>query len=103
LPQEITIRKGDSASVDVSITPSPSLSAARVNMTASATFTPTGDFGNSTWSFSEGSVLLERGKTEIVKFVISPSTDLAIGKYILMLGAEDSSVTYLKAIAINII
>jgi virginiamycin B lyase len=103
LPQEITIRKGDSASVDVSITPSPSLSAARVNMTASATFTPTGDFGNSTWSFSEGSVLLVRGKTEIVKFVISPSTDLAIGKYILMLGAEDSSVTYLKAIAINII
>lgn len=102
-PQEITARKGTTASVDLSITPSPSLSAARVNMTASATFTPTGDFGNSTWSFSEASVLLEHGKSEIVKFVISPSTDLAAGKYILMLGAEDSSVTYMKTIAINII
>ena len=102
-PQEITIRKGDSASIDVSITPSQSLSAIKANMTASATFTPTGDFGNSTWSFSEGSVLVEPGKTKVVKFVISPSTDLAAGKYIMMLGAEDSSITYLKAVAINII
>ena len=44
--QEITIRKGDSASIDVFITPSSLFSADRVNMTASATFTPTGDLGN---------------------------------------------------------
>ncbi|MGC2563739.1 MAG: hypothetical protein WA326_12105, partial [Nitrososphaeraceae archaeon] len=47
-PQEITIRKGDTASIDVIITPSTSVSEDRVNMTASATFTPTGDLGNST-------------------------------------------------------
>jgi virginiamycin B lyase len=102
-PQEITIKKGDIASIDVLITPSPSPSPDRVNMTASSTFTPTGNFGNSSWSFSKESFFLEKGKTETVKFVTNPSTDLAAGRYILMLGAEDSKVTYLKAIPINII
>ena len=101
-PQEITIRKGDTASIDVFITPSSSASADRVNMTASTTFTPTGDFGNSTWSFSEDSLSLGN-KTETVKFAVSPSTDLASGRYILMLGAQDSNITYLKAIAITIV
>ncbi|MGC2385854.1 MAG: hypothetical protein WA460_02130 [Nitrososphaeraceae archaeon] len=102
-PQEITIRKGDTASIDVIITPSSSVSEDRVNMTASATFTPTGDLGNSTSSFSKDSFLLEQNKTEIVKFVISPSTDLATGSYVLMLGAQDSNIAYLKAVAINIV
>ena len=102
-PQEITIRKGDTASIDVIITPSTSVSEDRVNMTASATFTPTGDLGNSTSSFSKDSFLLEQNKTEIVKFVISPSTDLANGSYVLMLGAQDSNIAYLKAVAINIV
>jgi virginiamycin B lyase len=102
-PQEITIRKGDTASIDVIITPSSSVSEDRVNMTASATFTPTGDLGNSTWSFSKDSFLLEQNKTETVKFVVSPSTDLATGSYILMLGVQDSNIAYLKAVAINIV
>jgi virginiamycin B lyase len=102
-PQEITIRKGDTASIDVIITPSSSVSEDRVNMTASATFTPTGDFGNSTWSFSKDSFLLEQNKTEIVKFVTSPSTDLATGSYVLMLGAQESNIAYLKAVAIRIV
>ncbi|MGA6922538.1 MAG: hypothetical protein WBY22_06400 [Nitrososphaeraceae archaeon] len=102
-PQEITIRKGDTASIDVIITPSSSVSEDRVNMTASATFTPTGDLGNSTWSFSKDSFLLEQNKTEVVKFVLSPSTDLATGSYVLMLGAQDSNIAYLKAVAINIV
>ncbi|MFZ0202080.1 MAG: hypothetical protein WAL46_00150 [Nitrososphaeraceae archaeon] len=102
-PQEITIRKGDTASIDVIITPSTFVSEDRVNMTASATFTPTGDLGNSTSSFSKDSFLLEQNKTEIVKFVISPSTDLATGSYVLMLGAQDSNIAYLKAVAINIV
>ena len=58
-PQEIT-RKGDTASIDVIITPSTSVSEDRVNMTASATFTPTGDLGNSTSSFSKDSFCLSR-------------------------------------------
>ncbi len=102
-PQEITIRKGDTASIDVIITPSTSVSEDRVNMTASATFTPTGDLGNSTSSFSKDSFLLDQNKTEIVKFVLSPSIDLATGSYVLMLGAQDSNIAYLKAVAINIV
>jgi virginiamycin B lyase len=101
--QEITIRKGDSASIDVFISPSSVVSEDRVNMTASATFTPTGDFGNSSWSYSEESVLLTDGKTKSVKFVISPSSDLSTGRYMLMLGAQDSAITYLKAIAIDVV
>jgi virginiamycin B lyase len=102
-PQEITIRKGESASVDVFITPSPSALIDTVNMTASATFVPTGDFGNSTGSFSQESILLNNGKTQTVKFVTNPSADLQAGRYMLMLGAQDSSVTYLKALPVNII
>jgi virginiamycin B lyase len=101
-PQEITMRKGDTASIDVFVTPSSSVSADSVNMTASTTFTPTGDFGNSTWSFSENSLSLQN-KTETVKFAVTPSNDLAPGRYIIMLGAQDSDVTYLKAIAITIV
>jgi hypothetical protein len=96
------MRKGDTASIDVFVTPSSSVSTDSVNMTASTTFTPTGDFGNSTWSFSEDSLSLEN-KTETVKFAVSPSNDLASGKYIIMLGAQDSNVTYLKAVAITIV
>ena len=102
-PEEITIRKGDTASIDVIITPSSSVSEDRVNMTAASTFTPTGDLGNSTWSFSKDSFLLEQNKNETVKFVVSPSTDLATGSYVLMLGAQDSNIAYLKAVAINIV
>jgi virginiamycin B lyase len=102
-PQEITIRKGESASVDIFLTPSHSMTVDAVNMTASATFMPTGDFGNSTWSFSEESISLNDGKTKTVKFIISPSPDLSAGRYTLMLGAQDPSVTILKALPVNII
>jgi virginiamycin B lyase len=102
-PQEITIRKGESASVDIFLTPSHSMTVDAVNMTASATFMPTGDFGNSTWSFSEESISLIDGKTKTVKFIISPSPDFSAGRYTLMLGAQDPSVTILQALPVNII
>jgi hypothetical protein len=38
-----------------------------------------------------------------VKFAVTPSNDLASGRYIIMLGAQDSNITYLKAIAITIV
>ena len=101
--QEITIRKGESASVDIFLSPSHSMTADSVNMTASATFMPTGDFGNSTWSFSEEAISLNDGKTKTVKFIISPSPDLSAGRYTLMLGAQDPSVTILKALPITVI
>jgi hypothetical protein len=89
--------------VDILLTPSHSMTADSVNMTASATFMPTGDFGNSTWSFSEEAVSLNDGNTKSVKFIISPSPDLSAGRYTLMLGAQDPSVTILKALPVNII
>ena len=101
-PQEITVKKGDSVNIDLFIKHSKA-SSDGVNMTASAAFNPTGDFGNSTWSFSEETISIKDGKTKKVSFIVTPSGDLKPGKYLLMLGAENSDVSYMKAISINII
>jgi virginiamycin B lyase len=112
-PSEVTIKKGDSVSINLFIKPSSSSSSSSsasssassgvVNMTASAAFNPTGGFGNSTWSFSEETISIKDGKTKKVSFIVTPSGDLKPGKYVIMLGAENSDVSYMKAISINVI
>jgi hypothetical protein len=77
-----------------------------IHMLASGTFTPTGDFGNSSGSFSEEwlSVNAEGDNSNhVVSFTITPSIDLKPGQYTLMLGAENDAVSYLRAIRLRII
>jgi hypothetical protein len=67
-------------------------------MIVSGTFTSTGDLGNSTGTFKKMSssfLLPKEGRTREVSFVFTPSTDLERG-------AEDDSVSYLKAIKVKI-
>lgn len=77
-----------------------------IHLIVSGTFTPTGDLGNSTGSFDKhmsSSLLLHKeGRTKEHYFAFTPSIDLKTGEYTLMIGVEDNSVSYLKAIKIKI-
>jgi virginiamycin B lyase len=84
-----------------------------ITMTAAGTFTSTGYFGNSTGFFDVPILLLNQNKNndhddeeeneQEISFVFTPSKDMIPGDYTLMLGAEDRSVSVLKAVKINVI
>jgi uncharacterized membrane protein len=71
-------------------------------MLSSGTFTPTGDLGNSTGIFSQGSISIAPGQTKEISYIFTPSSDLKPGDYTLMLGAENDSVSYLRAVRVTI-
>jgi virginiamycin B lyase len=77
-----------------------------IHMIVSGTFTYTGDLGNSTGTFdkqmSSSFPLPKEGRSREGSFAFTPSIDLKRGKYTLMIGVEDDSVSYLKAIKIKI-
>jgi virginiamycin B lyase len=96
---EVPVKRGESLEVKVNIDTSTNQ---RIHMIAAGTFTPTGDLGNSTGSFSEESFSLTAGNPKQVSFIFTPSSDLKSGVYMLMIGAENNDVSYLKAVRINI-
>ena len=106
--KELTIKRGESRDIKVKVTASHSASyfpkSNIVHMIASGTFTPTGDFGNSTGYFSQESFSINSDvKSKQVTFTFRPSMDLTPGKYVLMIGAEDEAVSNLRAIKLNVI
>jgi virginiamycin B lyase len=110
--KEITIKRGESKEVKVKVIPEESSSFStisgnmNIHMVASSTFTPTGDFGNSTASFSEEWLLIntkDDNSNHIVSFAFTPSIDLKPGQYTMMIGAENDAVTYLRGIKLRII
>jgi virginiamycin B lyase len=105
---EVTIPKGKSAEIKLNLQTTSSLSSSSssdhtFNMIKSGTFTATGDLGNSMGSFSEQSFSIADGKSKQISFIFTPSADLKAGEYMLMIGAENNAISYLKAIKINII
>lgn len=75
-------------------------------MIASSTFTPTGDFGNSTAWFSKQwlSISNEDDKSNHdILFTFTPSMDLKPGQYMLILGAENYAISYQRAIKLRIV
>jgi len=104
--KEVTIAKGKSAEIKLNLQTSSTLSSSSdntINMIKSGTFTPTGDLGNSTGSFSEQSFSIANGKSKQISFIFTPSSDLKSGEYMLMIGAENNAISYMKAIKINVI
>jgi virginiamycin B lyase len=97
--KEVAVKRGESLEVKVDIDTSTNQ---RIRMVAAGTFTSTGDLGNSTGSFSEESFSLSAGNTKQISFIFTPSSDLKAGVYMLMIGAENDDVSYLKAVRINI-
>jgi virginiamycin B lyase len=74
-----------------------------INMVSSGTFTPNGDLGNSTGSFSEESFSLEPMHTKEVSFIFTPATDLGSGEYTSMLGAQNDAITIMKVVNVHIL
>jgi hypothetical protein len=82
-------------------------------MTAAGTFTSTGYLGNSTGHFdvplishvgtSDDNNDDDSDNEQEVSFVFTPSKNMIPGDYTLMLGAEDKSISILKAVKIHII
>ena len=104
--KEVTIAKGKSAEIKLDLQTSSTLSSSSdntINMIKSGTFTPTGDLGNSTGSFSEQSFSIANGMSKQISFIFTPSSDLKSGEYMLMIGAENNAISYMKAIKINVI
>ncbi|HUG97412.1 MAG TPA: hypothetical protein VMJ94_07715 [Nitrososphaera sp.] len=98
-PEEITVARGDSAEIRVTINALGDFSG---RMMASGTFTPNGMLGDSSGIFSEESVSLSGGSKQ-VSYTFTPVEDLAPGQYVIMIGAENDEVSQLKAVRVNII
>ncbi|MGI8834063.1 MAG: hypothetical protein ACR2IS_15685, partial [Nitrososphaeraceae archaeon] len=106
--KELTIERGEKEKIKLSIkSDSDSASSSLKNdmrLVASGTFTSSGDIGNSTGYFVQLSpILMEEGEEQEVSFEFIPSTDLESGDYTLMIGAENNSISYLRAVKIKII
>ena len=99
-PEEVTVEKGGSAEVKVDVSSGDGFSG---RMVASGTFTHGGSLGNSTGIFSQESVEVGANGTKQMSYVFTPADDLAEGEYVLMVGAEDDSVTVLKAVKVNVV
>ncbi len=106
--QELTIERGEKEKIKLIVKAAsnlPSSAISNLRMVASGTFTSSGYIGNSTGHFIEQPSLtsIEEGKEQEVSFEFIPSVDLPLGSYTLMIGAENNSISYLKAIKIEII
>ena len=96
---EYDVKKGDTIEIPLVISAKDQVN---LKMVASSTFTKTGNFGNSTFSFSQESFSMNSGETKDITFLVTPSDDLAIGDYTIMIGAENNEVSYLDSIKIHI-
>jgi virginiamycin B lyase len=72
-------------------------------MISAGTFTPNGALGNSTGIFSEQSLSLSSGDSKDISYTFTPADNLEQGQYMIMLGAANDDVSYLKAVRVNII
>jgi len=106
-PKELTIKRGQSVEIKVNISRTKVSSTTPlnmdINMVSSGTFTPSGDLGNSTGSFSEQSFSLEPMSTKEISFIFTPSVDLERGDYTLMLGPQNDAITIMKAVKVHIV
>lgn len=98
--EEVTVRRGDSAEIRVQLVAQSPFAG---NMIAATSLTANGRIGNSTGIFSENSVSLQAGSSKDISFILTPASDVAPGKYTLMVGAEDDAISIMKVVMVNIV
>jgi virginiamycin B lyase len=99
-PAEVAVASGESTEIKVTVTASSDFSG---EMMAAGTFMPNGALGNSTGIFSEESMSLTSGGSKEVSYTFTAADNLEQGQYMIMLGAGNDDVSYLKAVRVNII
>ena len=99
-PTDVTVAKGESAEVRLTLD---ALGDFNGQMMTAGTFMPNGALGNSTGIFSEQAVSLQSGSTKEISFTFTAADDLGQGQYMMMLGAGNDEVSYMRAVKVNII
>lgn len=107
-PQELIIKRGQPVVIKVNVSgasrTSQTPSNSTVKMVASGTFTPGGDLGNSTGSYSQEFFSMpDMHSIKQVSFIFTPASNLKPGEYLLMLGAQNKEVGMLKAVKVQVI
>jgi virginiamycin B lyase len=97
--KELNMKKGETTEIPLIISATDPVN---LRMIASSTFTSTGNFGNSSISFSQDSFSMNSDETKNVTFLVTPSNDLDNGEYTLMIGAENDEVSYLNSIKVHL-
>lgn len=97
--KEFHIKRGQTVEIPLVISANQQVD---LKMIASSTFTNTGNFGNSSFSFSQDSFSMGPGETKNVTFLLTPSADLENREYTLMIGAENNEMSYLNSIKVHV-
>ena len=105
-PQQLILKRGQTAEIKVDISAAKipqSSSNSTVEMVASGTFTPGGNLGNSTGTFSQASFPMPAPSTsKQVSFIFTPAINQNPGDYMLMIGTQNNEVGILKAVKVRI-
>jgi virginiamycin B lyase len=101
LPNNITLQRGENEEIKINVTSDMNTSLT-ADMLAAGTFTTTGNLGNLSGLFSEDSISLDPGQTKQISLIITPTQELELGNYTLMVGAETSDASVLRAVPIRI-
>jgi len=99
-PEEVTVAKGNSAEIKITVNASDNFNG---KMVSAGTFTPTGRLGNSTGIFSEESISVPAGGSKQVSFTFTPDDNLKAGQYMIMIGTGNDDISYLKAVKVNVV
>ena len=100
LPNNITLQRGGNEEIRINVTSNTNTNLT-ADMLAAGSFTTTGNLGNLSGLFSENSVRLDPGQTKQISLIIAPTQELESGNYTLMVGAETSDVSVLRAVQIR--
>ncbi|MGB7634589.1 MAG: hypothetical protein WBL68_12750 [Nitrososphaeraceae archaeon] len=100
LPNNITLQRGGNEEIRINVTSNTNTNLT-ADMLAAGSFTTTGNLGNLSGLFSENSVRLDPGQTKQISLIITPTQELESGNYTLMVGAETSDVSVLRAVQIR--
>jgi virginiamycin B lyase len=101
LPSNFTLQRGGNEEVRINVTSNRDTTIT-AGMLAAGSFTTTGNLGNLSGVFSENSVRLEPGQTKQISLIVTPTQQLEAGNYTLMVGAEISDASVLRAVQITI-
>jgi uncharacterized membrane protein len=99
-PAEVTVAKGQSIDIKVTVNASSDFSG---QMMAAGTFMPNAALGNSTGIFSEQLASLLAGGSKEVSYTFTAANDLEQGQYTIMLGIGNDDVSTMKAVKVNIV
>jgi virginiamycin B lyase len=99
-PVEITVARGESTEIKVTVSASTDFAG---QMIAAGTFTPNGALGNSTGIFSEESISVSSGGSKEVSYTFTAAENLDRRQYMIMLGAGNDDLSYMKAVRVNIV